>query len=89
MNEEAEVLVVAIDPVQFEELYARRVEGISKVRKSTPPNLRWQVRLTWGYPAITAKAVNLSPWPLFMSTSSLAMKKPFSVKTWRSNGLCR
>ena len=59
-EEEAEVLVVAIDPVQFEKPYARRVEGVSKVRKSTPPNPRGQARLTWGYPAITATVVNLS-----------------------------
>ncbi|RME60403.1 hypothetical protein D6779_02280 [Candidatus Parcubacteria bacterium] len=59
-EEGAEELVVAIDPVQFEKPYARHIEGVSKVYKSTPPNLKGQARLTWGYPAITATAVNLS-----------------------------
>ncbi len=59
-EEGAEVLVVAIDPVQFEKPYARRVEGVSKVRKSTPPDIKGKARLTWGYPAITATVVNLS-----------------------------
>jgi hypothetical protein len=56
----ADSLVVAIDPVQFEKPYARRVEGVSKVHKSTPPDLKGQARLTWGYPDITATVVNLS-----------------------------
>jgi len=36
------------------------VEGVSQVYKSTPPDLKGQARLTWGYPAITATVVNLS-----------------------------
>nr|BAL57509.1 transposase [uncultured Chloroflexota bacterium] len=59
-EEGAEELVVAIDPVQFEKPYARRVEGVSQVHKSTPPDLHGEARLTWGYPAITATVVNLS-----------------------------
>ena len=59
-EEGADALVVAIDPVQFEKPYARRVEGVSKIYKSTPPDLKGQARLTWGYPAITATVVNLS-----------------------------
>ncbi|RMF48685.1 MAG: hypothetical protein D6750_07165, partial [Bacteroidetes bacterium] len=59
-EEGAEELVVAIDPVQFEKPYAQRVEGVSKVHKSTPPNLNGEARLTRGYPAITATVVNLS-----------------------------
>jgi len=59
-EEGAEALVVAIDPVQFGKPYARRVEGVSKVYKSTPPDRKGQARLTWGYPAITATVVNLS-----------------------------
>ncbi|RME58426.1 hypothetical protein D6779_06485, partial [Candidatus Parcubacteria bacterium] len=59
-EEGADRLVVAIDPVQFEKPYARRIEGVSQVHKSTPPNLKGQARVTWGYPAITATVVNLS-----------------------------
>jgi len=59
-EEGAQELIVAIDPVQFEKPYARRIEGVSQVHKSTPPNLKGQARLTWGYPAITATVVNLS-----------------------------
>lgn len=53
-------LVVAIDPVQFEKPYARRMEGVSRVHKSRPPNVNGRARITWGYPAITATIVNLS-----------------------------
>jgi len=59
-EEGAEMLVVAIDPVQFEKPYARRIEGVSPIYKSTPPNRQGKARLTWGYPAITAMVVNLS-----------------------------
>jgi hypothetical protein len=59
-EEGAERLVVAIDPVQFEKPYARRMEGVSQVHKSRPPNLAGRARITWGYPAITATIVNLS-----------------------------
>jgi hypothetical protein len=55
-----ETLIVAIDPVQLEKPYARRVEGVSKVHKSTPPDLKGEARVTWGYPAITATVVNLA-----------------------------
>jgi len=53
-------LVVAVDPVQFEKPYMRRLEGVSKVYKSRPPGPQGKARLTWGYPAITAVVVNLS-----------------------------
>jgi len=59
-EEGAERLVVAIDPVQFEKPYARRIEGVSRVHKSRPPDVRGKARITWGYPAITATVVNLS-----------------------------
>jgi hypothetical protein len=52
-------LLVALDPVNFEKPYARKLEGVSTVRKSTPPGERGQKRLTPGYPAITAAVVNL------------------------------
>jgi hypothetical protein len=52
-------LVVALDPVNFEKPYTRALEGVSTVRKRTPPGERGQKRLTSGYPAITATVVNL------------------------------
>ncbi len=51
-------LVVAIDPVNFEKPYTRKLEGVSTVYKSTPPDHHGQARLTHGYPAITATIVN-------------------------------
>ena len=59
-EEQAERLVVAVDPVQFEKPYTRRLEGVCRVHKSRPPDVRGKARLTWGYPAITATVVNLS-----------------------------
>jgi hypothetical protein len=50
--------VVALDPVNFEKPYTRALEGVSTVRKSTPPDLNGQARLTRGYPAVTAAVVN-------------------------------
>jgi len=52
-------LVVAIDPVNFEKHYTHRLEGVSTVRKCTPPTLTGEARLRRGYPAITATLVNL------------------------------
>ena len=52
-------LVVALDPVNFEKPYTRKLEGVSTVRKSTPPGEYGKKRLTPGYPAITATIVNL------------------------------
>ena len=43
-------LVVALDPVNFEKPYAKKLEGVSTVHKSTPPNLEGQARLAHGYP---------------------------------------
>lgn len=57
-QEQPPYLVVAVDPVNFEKPYTRKLEGISTVRKSTPPNLQGEARLTRGYPAITATVVN-------------------------------
>ncbi len=51
-------LVMAVDPVNFEKAYTRKLQGVSIVRKSTPPPLRGKARLTRGYPAITATVVN-------------------------------
>jgi hypothetical protein len=52
-------LVVALDPVNFEKPYTRKLEGVCRVRKSTPPGPKGKKRLTSGYPAMTATVVNL------------------------------
>ena len=59
-EERVERLVVAVDPVQFEKPYTRRLEGVCRVHKSRPPDAQGDARITWGYPAITATIVNLS-----------------------------
>ena len=53
-----EELVVAIDPVNFEKPYTHKLEGVSAVHKSSPPNRAGQARLVRGYPALTACVVN-------------------------------
>ena len=57
-------VLVAVDPVNFEKPYARKLEGISKVYKATPPgSLPQQApRITWGYPAIFGLILN-TPHP--------------------------
>ena len=57
-QEQPPYLVVAVDPVNFEKPYTHALEGVSTVRKSTPPPLQGKARLTRGYPAITATVVN-------------------------------
>ena len=57
-SESPEYLVVAIDPVNFEKPYAKALEGVSTVHKSTPPDKDGKARLARGYPAITATVVN-------------------------------
>src|SRR3712207_4516063 len=57
-QEQPDYLVVAVDPVNFEKPYTHALEGVSTVRKSTPPPLHGKARLTRGYPAITATVVN-------------------------------
>jgi hypothetical protein len=52
-------LVVALDPVNFEKPYTKKLESVCKVMKSTPPGEWGQKRLTPGYPAMTATVVNL------------------------------
>lgn len=56
---EAQELVVAIDPVNFEKPYTHKLEGVSTVHKSSPPDRQGQARLVRGYPALTACVVNL------------------------------
>jgi hypothetical protein len=57
-REEPEYLVAAVDPVNFEKPYAKAIEGVSIVHKSTPPDLSGHARLAHGYPAITTTIVN-------------------------------
>ena len=57
-REKPAYVVVAIDPVNFEKPYTKKLEGVSTVYKSTPPNLDGEKRLARGYPAITASVVN-------------------------------
>jgi hypothetical protein len=57
-QEQPAYLVIAVDPVNFEKPYTYALEGVSTVRKSTPPDRRGKARLTRGYPAITATVVN-------------------------------
>lgn len=57
-QENPEYLVVALDPVNFEKPYTKKLEGVSTVHKSTPPDLDGKARLAHGYPAMTATVVN-------------------------------
>lgn len=57
-EEQLDYLVVALDPVNFEKPYTKKLEGVSTVHKSTPPNLEGKARLAHGYPAMTATVVN-------------------------------
>ena len=57
-QEHPDYLVVALDPVNFEKPYTKKLEGVSTVHKSTPPNLEGEARLAHGYPAMTATVVN-------------------------------
>lgn len=75
-------LVVAIDPVNFEKPYTVALAGVSIVRKSTPPSLEGEARLTRGYPAITATLVNtMQPaisyanWFSYLSTDFVSQNR--------------
>lgn len=54
-------IVIAYDPVNFEQPYAEKLEYLSEVWKSTPPGSlpKRESRITPGYPAIIAQTVNL------------------------------
>ncbi len=56
--QEPEYLVVALDPVNLEKPYTKKLEGVSTVHKSTPPHKEGKARLAVGYPASTATIVN-------------------------------
>ena len=53
------VLVVALDPVNYEKPYTKKLEAVCTVMKQTPPGPGGEKRLTPGYPAVTAAVVNL------------------------------
>jgi hypothetical protein len=57
-EEHPDYLVVALDPVNFEKPYTKKLEGVCTVYKSTPPDLDGKARLARGYPAMTATVVN-------------------------------
>jgi hypothetical protein len=88
-REKPPYLVVAVDPVNFEKPYTEKLEGVSLVHKSTPPDLHGKARLTHGYPAITATIVNTgvpatTPPPMPSgSLTPLTTLTTFSVKTER------
>jgi hypothetical protein len=58
VQDHLDYLVVALDPVNFEKPYARKLEGVSTVHKSTPSTLQGEARLAQCYPAMTAAGVN-------------------------------
>jgi len=43
-QEQPDYVVVALDPVNFEKPYTKKLEGVSTVHKSTPPNLEGEAR---------------------------------------------
>jgi hypothetical protein len=57
-EDDPEYLVIALDPVNLEKPYTKKLEGVSTVHKSTPPDLKGEARLARGYPAMTATVVN-------------------------------
>jgi hypothetical protein len=69
-------LVVAVDPVNFEKPYTKKVEGVSTVYKSTPPDANGQARLTSGYPSLTASVVN-TPMPATTYAKWFSYEKDF------------
>jgi len=71
-----EYLVIAVDPVNFEKPYTEKLEGVSTVYKSTPPDRNGQARLTSGYPSITAAVVN-TPIPATTYANWFSYQKDF------------
>ena len=61
-HDPVERILIALDPVNFEQPYAKKLEHLSEVWKSTPPGSLPQraARITPGYPAIIAQTVNLT-----------------------------
>lgn len=71
-----EYLVIAVDPVNFEKPYTKKLEGVSTVYKSTPPGPNGKPRLTSGYPSITASVVN-TPIPATAYANWFSYQKDF------------
>jgi hypothetical protein len=80
-HEQPPYLVVAVDPVNFEKPYTHALEGVSTVRKSTPPPLRGKARLTRGYPALTATVVNTRV-PATTYANWFSYKVDFRSENW-------
>ncbi len=80
-REQPDYLVVALDPVNFEKPYTHSLEGVSTVRKSTPPNLEGKARLTHGYPALTATVVNTRV-PATTYANWFSYKVDFRSENW-------
>jgi hypothetical protein len=57
-EENPSYVVVAIDPVNFKKPCAEKLEGVSTVFKSNPPDLKGEKCLARSYLAITASVVN-------------------------------
>jgi hypothetical protein len=74
-------VVIAVDPVNFEKPYTEALEGVSTVYKATPPDLKGEKRLTHGYPAITAVAVNLSQ-PVVSYAQWFSYETEFRSQNW-------
>jgi hypothetical protein len=86
-------LVVALDPVNLEKAYTKKLEDVCTVMKSTPPGERGQKRLTAGYPAMTATLVNLpepvvtyANWFSYVSEDFLSENKEIyrAIRTTRA-----
>ena len=89
-----ERIIIALDPVNFEQPYAEKLEYLSEVWKSTPPGSLPQraARITPGYPAIIAQTVNLTQpaipyahWFSYVSADFLSENKEIerAVRTIR------
>ncbi len=76
-----EALIVALDPVNFEKPYTKKLAGVSTVMKRTPPSLNGQKRLTHGYPAITGTIVNL-PEPVITYANWFSYTLDFRSENW-------
>jgi len=57
-EEQPDYLVVALDPVNVEKPYTKKLEGVGTVHMCTPPDLKGAARLAHGYSAMTATVVN-------------------------------
>lgn len=86
-REQPDYLVVAVDPVNFEKPSTHTLEGVSSVRKSTPPPLYGKARLTRGYPAITATVVNTRV-PATTYANWFSYKVDFRSENWEISARC-